>query len=86
MRIVLDTKGSFFRSQQLLGLIFHSLRRFITKCDSFTTKYESYYKTRRLLQNASVQISANVSMYISLTVIVKICSIFDPFLFIKEIC
>ena len=85
MRIVLDTKGSFFRSQQLLGLIFHSLRRFITKCDSFTTKYESYYKTRRLLQNASVQISANVSMYISLTVIVKICSIFDPFLFIKEI-
>ena len=31
------------------------VRFFITKCNSFITKCDSYYKTRRLLQIATVQ-------------------------------
>ena len=35
------------------------VRFFITKCDNFITKWDSYYKMRRLLQIATVQCLIN---------------------------
>ena len=46
--------------QNATEIYYKRVRFFITKCDDFITKCDSYYKIRRLLQIAAVQLLRQV--------------------------
>ena len=49
---LLQNATYYYKMRQLF---YYKMRqKFITKCDDFITKYDSYYKMRRLLQIATV--------------------------------
>ena len=49
-------RNNYFIAKCDKNFITKRVRLFITKCDSFMTNCNSYYKLRRLLQNASMQL------------------------------